>query len=718
MTAPLNQLMSAPMIRSSHLNILLTAITFAAPAVLVNLYFSPMLYGQITLYFGPFFIVLCLLTRGLAPAIIASMLATIGIYYVTDNAFFFVTFSLELLAIYWLNRRGLVILFSDFLYWLLIGGPLSLLYVTSVMTLQTDFLVLVYVKLILNGLLYTALAITVQSFLPKHWNTGAFHYTAPRLSGRIFYLSFISITIPSLIITLIFTAQTTQQVEQRITDELNSKADRLILVTQDFISSYERSIVQLARNFEYTESASQRAQLIQTTYDQYSGFSTMLYTDAEGMLQFAHPESAFAAMQELSDQQRSVADRDYFQVPKSEAVESYVSPVFMGRGFGDNPIIALSAPWYRNGMFEGVVEGSLDLLKFSELTRRIELDDLQHYVVVTDAQNDVIYASSALKLGVLSDFSPTSTANVYSNSLPLTRMMQRDFLYAQQSNKYGWSIYVLTSPEQMTAGFMSNMLVLMTSLIGVSLLFIVVAKHFSRQITQPLEALSNQMLHDLDSYVEPNDGNMSEEVRLIATQLSQARNVMVEFNHQLKQQVEQKTIELERLNQQLEILAQTDGLTHLLNRRSFDEQAQAAYQQCGQEHKPVTMVLMDIDYFKEINDSRGHPVGDQCIIAVAELLQQQFADSQHLVARYGGEEFALLLCTSEQDLQARLTQFRQHLTEACQINGETIAMTVSIGMVTVTNHHNLSYTQLVQQVDELLYQSKRQGRDQISSARV
>ncbi|CAI8159333.1 MAG: Phytochrome-like protein cph2 [Pseudidiomarina mangrovi] len=297
-------------------------------------------------------------------------------------------------------------------------------------------------------------------------------------------------------------------------------------------------------------------------------------------------------------------------------------------------------------------------------------------------------------------------------------MMQRDFLYAQQTSRYGWNVYVLTSPEQMTNGFITNMLVLMTSLVSVSLLFTVVARHFSRQITQPLEALSNQMLHDLDSYVEPNDQNMSEEVRLIATQLSQARNVMVEFNQQLKQQVTQKTIELERLNQQLEILAKTDGLTQLLNRRSFDEQALAAYESCAKQHKSVTMLLMDIDHFKEINDSRGHPVGDQCIIAVAELLQKQFADSQHLVARYGGEEFALLVCMPEDELQQRLTEFRHSLAEAVQVGGETVPMTVSIGAVTVTKHHQINYTQLVQRVDELLYQSKRHGRDQISSIRV
>ena len=130
------------------------------------------------------------------------------------------------------------------------------------------------------------------------------------------------------------------------------------------------------------------------------------------------------------------------------------------------------------------------------------------------------------------------------------------------------------------------------------------------------------------------------------------------------------------------------------------------------------MLLMDIDYFNEINDSRGHPVGDQCIIAVARLLQQQFADSQHLVARYGGEEFALMVCMPEHELHQRLTEFRQQLSQACQIDGETVPMTVSIGAVTVVKHAQLTYTKLVQQVDELLYQSKRQGRDQITSIRV
>ncbi|PTB91840.1 GGDEF domain-containing protein, partial [Marinobacter sp. Z-F4-2] len=132
----------------------------------MNAYFSLPLYGLVTLHIGQMFVILSLMTRGLPAALIAGMISTAGLYYETSNAFFFVTLSLELAVMLWLNRRGLSFLLSNFIYWLVIGAPISYIYLESADSLPTDFMVLVLVKLMLNGILYTAMASTIYHVLP------------------------------------------------------------------------------------------------------------------------------------------------------------------------------------------------------------------------------------------------------------------------------------------------------------------------------------------------------------------------------------------------------------------------------------------------------------------------------------------------------------------------------------------------------------------------
>ncbi|KFZ30165.1 hypothetical protein IDSA_11425 [Pseudidiomarina salinarum] len=693
--------------------VILTGIAFGIPAAIANFYLSFTLYGNVALYMGQFFVILCLVWRGLAPAIVAALISCTALYIYTDNYSFYILLILELLALYWLFRKGIVLLLGDLIYWLLLGGPIALFYLSQALVLPTDFLLLVYVKLLLNGLLYTSLAVCVLTFIPKQWLRLQLSSASRRLSGRIFYFSMICAVIPSLLIGLIFTARMTDQIENHIKSDLMTKSERINLATQDFVEHYQSALASLARSFEQVQTDSARQELVRTIYENYPGFITMLYTDAEGMLQFGHPDSVFTVIEDVPHDERSVADRDYFAIPKSTGQRSYVSPAFKGRGFGEHPIVAVSSPWYLSGEFQGVVEASLDLYQFAEFADRIDLDDSSQFVVITDANQDIIFASPELNLEPLSEYDPLPRLNVYTGELPLTRQSGQDFLFAYHVNELGWRTYVLSSPSTITALFTSNMIILLTGLLAVGVLFLVIAQRFAKNITRPLEALSLQLGKRPDEVVEPKTEDMTDEVQVIAFQLMEARNLMVSFNQELKTQVEEKTRALEAMNVKLEQLAREDGLTQLLNRRSFDEQAKKVYLNCQRHKIPVTMLLMDIDYFKSINDNFGHPVGDRCIIGVANLLKQHFKRDSDLVARYGGEEFAVLLTGQTDNLNDRIDQFRKELKSCCRIDDRIIPMTVSIGCISVQNDFELAYLQLISRADQLLYMSKNAGRDQI-----
>lgn len=665
------------------------------------------------LYMGQFFVILCLVWRGLAPALIAVLISGTAVYIYTDNYSFYILLTLELLTLYWLFRRGIVLLLGDLIYWLFIGVPIAMVYLSHNLDLPINFLLLVCVKLLLNGLLYTSIAVCVLTFVPKQWCTLHLSSASRRLSGRIFYFSMICAVIPSLLIGLVFTARMTDQIESHIKSDLLTKSERVNTATQDYVRHYQISVESLARSFEQVLSDTGRQELVRATYRKHAGLITMLYTDKEGIIRFGYPATVFERLQDAPRDEWSVADRDYFAIPRTTGQASYLSAVFQGRGFGDHPIVAVSSPWYLEGEFQGVIEASLDLYQFADFAERTDLEQDTQFVVITDAAHNVIFASQQLNLEPLSQYQPVPQPNVYSENLPLTRLAGQDFLYSSHMNELGWRAYVLSSPSTVTALFIGNIIFLLASLIMVALIFLIIAQRFAQNITQPLQLLSRQLGRSPEEVIEPKTEDMTEEVHRIASQLMEARNLMVSFNQELKFQVDEKTKALEEMNLKLKQLAREDGLTQLLNRRSFDEQGNKVYRNAMRNKVPVTMLLMDIDYFKSINDNFGHPVGDRCIISVANLLREHFKRDSDLIARYGGEEFTVMLTGQIDNLNERIEQFRKELKSCCRVDDLIIPMTVSIGCISVQNDFHFTFSQLISKADQLLYQSKNAGRDQI-----
>jgi diguanylate cyclase (GGDEF)-like protein/PAS domain S-box-containing protein len=168
-------------------------------------------------------------------------------------------------------------------------------------------------------------------------------------------------------------------------------------------------------------------------------------------------------------------------------------------------------------------------------------------------------------------------------------------------------------------------------------------------------------------------------------------------------------------NRELEHLSSTDGLTKLVNRRQFDNTLAAEWQRAQREQRELTLILCDIDYFKQYNDTYGHPAGDECLIAVAQALQHCVNRATDCVARYGGEEFAIILPYTNLDgaivlvrnMQAAIADLK--IAHASHLTLDRV--TLSFG-ITVALPQNLpDLTELVQQADQALYQAKQAGRD-------
>ncbi|WP_446742578.1 GGDEF domain-containing protein [Silvibacterium acidisoli] len=182
----------------------------------------------------------------------------------------------------------------------------------------------------------------------------------------------------------------------------------------------------------------------------------------------------------------------------------------------------------------------------------------------------------------------------------------------------------------------------------------------------------------------------------------------------LQTQVMRAQRALSRANRQLEALSLTDGLTGVANRRCFDRMLQLEWSRAFRLAQPLSLLLIDIDFFKSLNDRYGHLQGDSCLVSVAQALSQSLGRSGDMLARYGGEEFAAILAdTDHQGAEAVAMRMREAVHALKIVNETTLGdyVTVSMGMTTGVPGESTSASLLVDTADHALYTAKRNGRD-------
>jgi two-component system cell cycle response regulator len=169
-------------------------------------------------------------------------------------------------------------------------------------------------------------------------------------------------------------------------------------------------------------------------------------------------------------------------------------------------------------------------------------------------------------------------------------------------------------------------------------------------------------------------------------------------------------------NVRLELLARTDPLTQTLNRRALMDRLATELERARRYGLRLTVLMIDIDHFKAVNDSYGHLVGDEALREVARILQRE-ARTVDVVARYGGEEFVVMLPeTTDEGAMALAERIRQRIEEQPMVGGEAyswLRVTVSIGVATVSEQHRASTEDLIAQADEALYRAKSEGRNRV-----
>lgn len=170
----------------------------------------------------------------------------------------------------------------------------------------------------------------------------------------------------------------------------------------------------------------------------------------------------------------------------------------------------------------------------------------------------------------------------------------------------------------------------------------------------------------------------------------------------------------------LQELSNQDSLTGLRNRRFFEDRLNDEFRRAIREGRTLSLILIDLDHFKDINDDYGHPIGDECLKEMSRALTSRFNRSMDTLARVGGEEFAALLPnTYHEDSLILANALRKEISRiTIKVAGHTIQMTASLGVATMTPSPENSAHELYRQADEALYRAKDSGRNRVACAPI
>lgn len=184
-----------------------------------------------------------------------------------------------------------------------------------------------------------------------------------------------------------------------------------------------------------------------------------------------------------------------------------------------------------------------------------------------------------------------------------------------------------------------------------------------------------------------------------------------------RKKTEEKLLALQK---ELEALSFKDGLTNIANRRQFDASLELEWESARSKGLSLSVLLLDIDFFKQYNDLYGHIQGDRCIVDIARTLSLAVDSPRDLVARFGGEEFVILLPQTDLPVALKVAERCQRLIRKQAIahahSPSDQCVTVSIGVGTVTPSAQAKPSDFIEAVDRQLYAAKKNGRNRIEAA--
>jgi diguanylate cyclase (GGDEF)-like protein len=321
---------------------------------------------------------------------------------------------------------------------------------------------------------------------------------------------------------------------------------------------------------------------------------------------------------------------------------------------------------------------------------------------------------------------------------------QKQFVQVQpfsQGEGLDWVIAIVV-PEadvmaQIRAGNTTTVGLCLLALLAVIFLNFLISRWLARPILSLHQASQKITRGDFSQQPIPRGvkelAALSDSFGLMSQEIQQSRQELEEYSRSLEQKVSDRTEELQaevkkravaeaslrKANQELSDLAYLDSLTQIANRRQFDDRLRQEWYRLQREKAPLSIILCDVDYFKQYNDTYGHQVGDQCLRLLAVAISASARRAADLPARYGGEEFVVILPNTPLVGAVQVAKMIQervaNLILSHKSSSVSKQVTLSLGVVTLIPSDGCNIESLLVEADQLLYQAKAAGRNRIVS---
>lgn len=715
----------------------LQALLLGAAGALLNVLALPPL-PALPLYLGGVAYLFALLTLGWRWGLVAAALAGAALY----GKGMLVLPLLETAVLAWLILRWHFKPWKAALvFWALLGMPFMALAGRSVAGLDWPILLTGMAVSGLNGMFNLLLAELLMGVTGRKGGEPLRVQFMRRLT--LFAI------LPTLVLSIVFNhlevRQRLVQQVQRLDHSLAIVRQRLDARVEDLIRHLDALAVAALRP-GMADRPEQWNLLLEDAYRIETGLGTLLLADAQGIIQAGYP-ARFEDGRAVAGAGFSVADRAYFREPMRTG-RAYVSDVFMGRGYGPKPIVAVSTPLVGGDGQIGVVEASLALAELTDLVQGAAQEPERVSTLITDTQGRVIYASEALGLAFMAALPetlvriaerPAATPDALAAGDTRPYLYQSRLLRHAATRATRWRVAQLYDIRGDILYFNLRSLLRITVVLVLILAARVLAKRYADRVLEPLAQLNRrtESLNLVDiAQVMPVvvDHGPREVMRLVRTfnamiaRLSKAQleirsafavrdqlNLALErSNRELEDKVAERTEQLHQKAAMLEQLSITDTLTGLHNRRYLMREMQREWRRGQRLGGVLSLLLLDIDYFKRINDSHGHAAGDAVLVAVAAALRESLRETD-TVARLGGEEFVILLPGVD---RSGALQFAERLrvrveTLAIAFESLELACTVSIGLVDSQLAGLEDEEGMLLAADKALYTAKESGRNRV-----
>lgn len=558
--------------------------------------------------------------------------------------------------------------------------------------------------------------------------------------------------LPLAIAVLVLLHRTDRQRVAAAARELDETAALVCRALDGHLQAHQAGMAVLARELPplpAAPSATYSRHLL-AFHEIYPSYRSLLVADSGGRVVAGAPLVSRATGDSVLGRLPRVVDRAYFQEPRRTG-RSFLSDAFQGRGFGGDPIVALSVPLRDDaGRFVGIVEGSLDLAALGGAVRAViggaDLD-----LAVADRTGQLLHASERFGVAPLTRVTNDSALarGWRARRGQITRAADgTPVLAAHCATTHGWRALLQRPTTGLEHDRHQRARIVVVALLLAAAGALGAARLVARRITRPLTALAAAVDRFDGASAPPiavDPDGPEEVVRLGAHFAEMSRRVQerdartmaaLAESQRLREEVtallerredeirartaelSDRTRALADANAALERLADTDGLTGIGNRRAFDAAYDRAWRTAVRARVPVAIVLLDVDRFKAFNDTAGHPAGDEVLRRVARAVATVPRRSLDIVARYGGEEFVALLYAAAEPDAWRLAERMRAAVEALALPHPALGgdgvVTVSAGVAVARPELSFEPDALLARADAALYAAKAGGRNRVA----